>query len=343
MKAVVLHGREDLRVADLPAQPLQAGEVRVAIEAALTCGTDLKVFKRGYHAKMISPPAVFGHELAGRIAELGPGVTDWRAGEAVAAGNSAPCGHCRPCQDGRENLCDDLLFLNGAYAESVVIPARIVRKNLLRLKPGTAFADAALTEPLACVALGWEELQPRPGQRALVIGGGPIGLMFAALARHGQCAVTLAGRGAERLAAAAKLGAAIVDMTGRHDLAAAVKSACGGGGFDLVIEAVGKPETWEAALRLARKGGKVNLFGGCPAGTKVTLDTELLHYSSLTVLSSFHHTPRAMRRALELIETGVVSARDFVTGECALADLPELFRRMSAGNRAVKTRVRTRP
>jgi L-iditol 2-dehydrogenase len=342
MKAVVLHGREDLRLTEMQPRPLQAGEVRVAIEAALTCGTDLKVFKRGYHAKMISPPAVFGHELAGRICELGPGVTDWRAGEAVVAGNSAPCGSCRYCQEGRENLCDDLLFLNGAYGESVVIPARIARKNLLRLKPGTVFADAALTEPLACVVQGWEELQPRPGQRVLVIGSGPIGLMFAALARHGQCAATVAGRGAERLATAAKLGAEVVDITGRGDLAEAVQTARAGG-FDLVIEAVGKPGTWEAATRLARKGGRVNLFGGCPAGTRVTLDTELLHYSSLTLLSSFHHTPRAMRRALELIETGVVSARDFVTGECLLADLPELFRRMSAGNRAVKTLVRTRP
>ena len=342
MKAAVLHGREDLRVEEVPPRPLQPGEVRVAIEAALTCGTDLKVFKRGYHAKMISPPAVFGHEMAGRICELGPGVTDWRAGEAVVAGNSAPCGSCRYCREGRENLCDDLLFLNGAYAESVVIPARVARKNLLRLKAGTAFADAALTEPLACVAQGWEELQPRPGQRTLVIGSGPIGLMFAALARHGQCEVTMAGRGAERLAAAAKLGAGIVDLAGRSDLAEAVNGACGGG-FDLVIEAVGKPETWEAAARLAGKGGKVNWFGGCPAGTRVTLETERLHYSSLTLLSSFHHTPRALRRALELIETGVVEARSFVTGECALADLPELFRRMSAGNRAVKTLVRTRP
>jgi L-iditol 2-dehydrogenase len=340
MKAAVLHGREDLRVEEIAPRPLQPGEVRMAIEAALTCGTDLKVFKRGYHAKMISPPAVFGHEMAGRICEVGPGVTDWRAGEAVVPANSAPCGSCRQCQNGRENLCDDLLFLNGAYAESVVIPARVARKNLLRLKPGTGFADAALTEPLACVAQGWEELQARPGQRALVIGSGPIGLMFAALARHGQCEVTVAGRGAERLAAAARLGAAIVDVTGQSDLAAAVKAA-GGGGFDLVIEAVGKAETWEAAVRLAGKGGKVNLFGGCPTGTKAMLDTERVHYLNLTLLSSFHHTPRAMRRALELIEAGVVRARDFVTGDCALAELPELYRRMSAGNRAVKTRVRT--
>jgi L-iditol 2-dehydrogenase len=138
------------------------------------------------------------------------------------------------------------------------------------------------------------------------------------------------------------MGAGIVDLSGQSDPVGAVQSACGGG-FDLVIEAVGKPETWEAAPRLARKGGKVNWFGGCPAGTRVTLETELMHYSSLTLLSSFHHTPRALRRALELIETGVVGARDFVTGQCALADLPDLFRRMSAGNRAVKTLVRTRP
>jgi L-iditol 2-dehydrogenase len=342
MKAAVLHGREDLRIEEIQPRPLQPGEVRVAIEAALTCGTDLKVFKRGYHAKMISPPSVFGHELAGRICELGPGVTDWREGDAVVAGNSAPCGVCRHCQSGRENLCDDLLFLNGAYAEWVVIPALVARKNLLRLKPGTGFADAALTEPLACVAQGWGELRARPGERALVIGSGPIGLMFAALARHEHCAVTVAGRGPERLAAAAKLGAGIVDLTGRSDVVEAVKSA-NGGGFDLVIEAVGKPETWQAAALLACKGGKVNFFGGCPAGTQVSLETGWLHYSSLTLISSFHHTPRAVRRALELIEAGVVRAQDFVTGECALADLPGLFRRMSAGNRAVKTLVRTRP
>jgi L-iditol 2-dehydrogenase len=152
--------------------------------------------------------------------------------------------------------------------------------------------------------------------------------------------VTLAGRGSERLAAAARLGAEVVDMTGRSDVEARVKAA-GKSGFDLVIEATGRPETWEAAVRLVDRGGKVNLFGGCPAGTKAALDTELMHYSSLTLISSFHHTPRTVRRALELIEARVISEREFVTGECALENLPELFRSMSAGNRAVKTRVRT--
>src|ERR1700712_2980522 len=116
MKAAVLYGKEDVRVEDIQPQPLKTGEVRIQIEAALTCGTDLKVFKRGYHAKMIVPPAVFGHELAGIIGEVHPDVNGWRVGDPVVVANSAPCGKCYFCQHHQENLCDDLLFLNGAYA-----------------------------------------------------------------------------------------------------------------------------------------------------------------------------------------------------------------------------------
>jgi L-iditol 2-dehydrogenase len=342
MKAAVLYGREDVRVERISLPALKRGEVRVAIGAALTCGTDLKVFKRGYHARMIVPPAVFGHEFAGTICEVGRGVTDWGKGERVVVANSAPCGVCFHCRNARENLCDDLLFLNGAYAESIVVPARIARKNMLRLRPETRFADAALTEPLACAAQGWEEVNPQAGQNVLIIGSGPIGLMFAALARHDRCRVTVAGRGA-RLRTARKLGADhIVDVGPADDVTVAVKAASRQE-FDIVIEAVGKPDAWQAATRLARKGGKINLFGGCPAGTTVSLDTNLIHYSSLTLLSSFHHTPRAIRRALELIEAGVVRAADFVDGEARLDMLPALFRSMAAGNRAVKTLIRANP
>jgi L-iditol 2-dehydrogenase len=341
MKAAVLHGREQIRVEEIAPAALQPGEVRVRIEAALTCGTDLKVYKRGYHAKMIVPPAVFGHELSGVISEVHPGAAEWKIGDRVVAANSAPCGQCFYCQNQRENLCDDLLFLNGAYAESIVIPARIAQKNLLRLKPQTDFRDAALVEPLACVTQGVEDSALRAGRRVLVIGAGPIGLTFVALARHLGCAVTVAGRGEARLAAARRLGAErVIDVAGQADPAGTIEA--GGSGFDVVIEAVGKPETWEAATRLARKGGLVNFFGGCPAGTAVSLDTALIHYSSLTLKASFHHTPRAIRRALEFIEAGVIRAADFVDGECPLSQLPELFKSMAEGNRAVKTLVRVR-
>ncbi len=330
MKAAVLHGKEDVRIEEIQPAKLKSGEVRIAIEAALTCGTDLKVFKRGYHAKMIVPPAVFGHELAGKISEVAPELTHWKIGDRVVVANSAPCGDCFFCKNNQENLCDDLLFLNGAYAESIVVPARLVEKNLLRLKPETDYRDAALTEPLACVVQGVEDSHLRAGQTVLVIGAGPIGLMFVALAKNLGCAVTVAGRGEQRLAAARRLGAVeLVDSTQN------LKRA-----FDVVIEAVGKPETWEAAVKWVRKGGTVNFFGGSPAGTTVSLDTSLIHYSNLTLLASFHHTPRTIRRALDLIESGVIRADDFVDGECDLNHLPALFASMAAGNRAVKTVVR---
>jgi L-iditol 2-dehydrogenase len=345
VKAATLYGKEDVRIEEITPRPLKSGEVRIQIEAALTCGTDLKVFKRGYHAQMIVPPAVFGHELAGIISEVcahaHPDASfQWKQGDRVVAANSAPCGECFYCQNSRENLCDNLLFLNGAYAESIAVPARVVQKNLLHLKTETAFRDAALTEPLACVVQGIKDLDPQPGQQMLVIGTGPIGLMFIRLASHLGCVVTAAGRGVKRLEAAQRLGAKeVVVVNQSSDL---VDTLPRGQRFDLVVEAVGKPETWEAAVKLVRKGGKVNFFGGCPSGTSISLDTALVHYSNLTLLASFHHTPAAIRRALDFLESGVISAGDFVDGECPLTQLPTLFRDMAKGNHAVKTLIRVK-
>ena len=360
MKAAILHGKESIRIEDVATAPLNPGEVRLRIEAALTCGTDLKVFKRGYHAKMIVPPAVFGHELAGTISEISPltpslsrpdgeGVTarsgegNWQIGDRVVVANSAPCGQCFHCRAGQENICDDLQFLNGAYAQTIVVPARFVQKNMLRLKPATSFRDAALTEPLACVVQGIDDTRLRAGQNVLVIGAGPIGLMFVALAKSIGCHVVVAGRRAARLEAARRLGAAEVIDIGENTSSTALNTKIRESTrthFDVVIEAVGRPEAWEAAVHLVRKGGTVNFFGGCPAGTTITLDTTFIHYSDLTLLASFHHTPRSIRRALEFIEAGVVRAADFVDGECPLTQLPELFKSMAAGNHAIKTLIR---
>jgi L-iditol 2-dehydrogenase len=345
VKAVVLHGKEDVRVEEIAPGALQPGEVRLRIKAALTCGTDLKVFKRGYHAKMIVPPAVFGHELAGIVSEVRSrksevGSQEWKIGDRVVVANSAPCGNCFFCKNHQENLCEDLLFLNGAYAQSIIIPERLVQKNLLRLKPETNFRDAALTEPLACVVQGVEDLKLCAGQNVLILGAGPIGLMFVALAKNLGCNVTVAGRRTARLAVAKNLGAAqVVDIGDGVDLVSKVRAAAETK-FDAVIEAVGRSETWEAAVQLVRKGGAVNFFGGCPSGTTVALDTTLIHYSNLTLLASFHHTPRTIQRALEFIEAGVVGAKDFVDGECPLTKLPELFKSMASGNHAVKTLIK---
>ncbi|HMJ66489.1 MAG TPA: zinc-binding dehydrogenase, partial [Candidatus Binatia bacterium] len=328
MKAAVLYGREDLRVEQVEARPLAAGGVRLRIEAALTCGTDLKVFKRGYHSCMITPPAVFGHEMAGLISEVAPDVGAWRVGDRVVVANSAPCGQCFYCRNQQENLCDDLLFLNGAYAESVAISQRLVQRNLLRLQDQTSFRDAALAEPLACVVQGVRDCHLHKGQRVLIIGSGPIGLMFVALARHSGCNVTLAGRREQRLDRARKLGAEQTIVVPRECDMIKVITDAAPQPFDVVIEAVGQPETWEAAVQLARKGGTVNFFGGCPSGTAVKLDTGRLHYGALTLLASFHHTPATFRQALSFIEKGLIRSADFVDGDCALDDLPQLFKSM---------------
>src|SRR5437870_1542620 len=268
MKAAILYGKEKIKIEELTPRSLEPGEVRIDIQAALTCGTDLKVFKRGYHAKMIAPPAVFGHELAGVISEVG-----------------AP------------------------------------------LTPSLSPSDG-------------ERVAAQPGER-LSVGPGEwhVGDRVA-VAKHLGCTVSLAGRGDNRLKKARQLGAAtVIDAANPSDLAEAVLKESKAS-FDVVIEAVGKPETWEAAVQWVRKGGAVNFFGGCPSGSTVSLDTARIHYSGLTLLASFHHTPRTIRRALELIESGIIKADDFVDGECPLSELPELFQSMAAGNRAVKTLVR---
>src|SRR6202521_4452331 len=146
MTAAVLYGKEQLQIEIVDVPKLGPGDVLVRVRAALTCGTDLKVFRRGYHARMIAPPALFGHELAGVVHEAGAGVRGFKPGMRVVALNSAPCGACFWCVRKQENLCEDLLFNNGAYAEYIRIPSRIVSKNTLIVPESLPLEHAALTE-----------------------------------------------------------------------------------------------------------------------------------------------------------------------------------------------------
>src|SRR5215510_10216994 len=181
MMAAVLYGKEHLQVEPVAVPTLESGDILVRVKVALTCGPDVKVFRRGYHARMIVPPAVFGHELAGDVVATGEDVTKFGIGERVVAANSAPCDACYFCKRGLENLCEDLLFNNGAYAEYIRIPARIVEKNTYLIPQGVGYQDAALIEPLACVVRGFEESAPQPGDSIAIIGLGPSGFMIAKL------------------------------------------------------------------------------------------------------------------------------------------------------------------
>ena len=341
MKAAVLYGREDVRVEAVPVPMPGPGEVLVRTRVALTCGTDAKVFRSGYHARMIVPPALFGHEMAGVIEAVGPGVSGWEPGTPVVAANSAPCGACFYCSEGMPNLCDDLLFWNGAYAEFTRLPARVVAKNLHRLESGLSFRDAALTEPLACVVRGVEESGIRAGQAVAVIGTGPIGLMFVALARLAGARVTAAGRDAERLQRALAMGAeSAVRAEEGQDLAEMLRRhSPQGRGHDVVVEAVGQPDTSEAAVCAARKGGLVQLFAGCPQGARISLDAQALHYHEITIKSTFHHTPDSVRASLRLITERQVDAGAFITAEGPLEALPGVLAGMGTGAGGLKTAI----
>ena len=341
MRAAVLHGREDVRIESVPIPKAGLGELIVRVGAALTCGTDLKVFRRGYHARMIVPPALFGHELAGTVVEAGEGVTTFDTGDRVVALNSAPCGQCFFCARGQENLCDDLLFNNGAYAEFIRIPERIVSKNTLKVPDSVPLEHAALTEPLACAVHGFEDSNPRAGDIVAIIGGGPLGLMIlhvAALAGYETIALVRHDGQAE---AARQLGATHVVQS--SNIRRAIRDARAltprERGVDIAIEAVGVPEAWQEAVELVRKGGTVNFFGGCAAHTSGSLDTNRIHYSDITLRATFHHTPAICRKALEIISGGRFQAGAFITGHAHLYELNRVFEKLM--NRSSEAEIKT--
>jgi len=289
---------------------------------------------------MIVPPAVFGHELAGDVVAAGEGVTQFAIGDRVVAANSAPCNECFFCKRGLENLCEDLLFNNGAYAEYIRIPERIVERNTYLIPANVGYQDAALIEPLACVIRGFEETAPRAGDNIAIIGLGPIGLMFVKLAKLYGCRVIAVGRRPTQLERAAALGADDLVVGGDNsNPVARIREMTHGRGVDVAIEAVGKPSTWEWAVNMVRRGGTVNFFGGCPNDSTVNLDTALLHYSEITCKASFHHTPAYIRKALDLVCAGHITASFFVNREEPLANLLEVMRHLMSHNGHLKTAI----
>jgi L-iditol 2-dehydrogenase len=340
MMAAVLYGKEHVEIETVAVPDIGPGDVLVRVHTALTCGTDVKVFRRGYHARMIVPPALFGHEMAGDIVAVGPDVKGFHVGQRVVAANSAPCGVCFYCRRSNENLCEDLLFNNGAYAEYIRIPARIVERNFHEIPKHVSYQDAALIEPLACVVRGLEETGVRAGDNVAVMGLGPIGMMFVRLARVYGARVIAIGRRKTQLDRAAAMGASeLLTSVDGVDVVRQVRDLTDGRGVDVAIEAVGNPEAWETAVRMLRRGGTVNFFGGCPAGSHINLDTALVHYSELTCKASFHHTPAHIRRSLELVTSGDISSKDFVNRVEPLANLLEVLKHLMSHNGHMKTAI----
>lgn len=326
MLAALLYGQEDLRLEQVADPTPGPGEVVIQVGAATTCGTDLKVWRRGGHARMLKPPTLFGHEAAGKIVAIGAGVTGWQVGDRVVANNSAPCMTCFFCQKQEYSLCTDLSFNNGTFAEYLKIPVPIVQHNLLAIPDAVPEAIAAMTEPLACVLHGAARSHVKPGDQVVVLGDGAIGLMFAGVLVQQGATVTLFGGNDQRLQVGEQFGVTQTFNYRRiEDVPALVQSFTAGWGADVVVEATGVPQVWEMAIACARPGATVNLFGGCPRDTTITVSTEQLHYSELTLKGVFHSTPYYVRAALELLASRALPFELLISDQRPLQDLAQTF------------------
>lgn len=326
-------GRFELR--EVPVPRPGPGEVLVAVEAALTCGTDLKLLQRGH--PRIPLPSPLGHEFAGTIAAVGAGVARWREGDAVACVPTAPCGRCTMCARGRENLCPEAVgrMVMGAFAGFVILPAHIVEAHLFQRPEAMPAAHAAGLEPLACVVHGMERAALEAGQSVLILGDGAIGLLFVQLLRlRGAGRVLVAGHHAGRLAVARELGAETTTAQG-GELTDLVEAR---GGADRVIECVGDPAAWELAHRLAAVGGRVLLYGGCASGSRACFDTGRLHYDEIDVVGAFHYGRRDVHDAFALLRSGSVRIEPLVTHRVPLARLDEALG-LARSRRAIKVAV----
>jgi L-iditol 2-dehydrogenase len=328
VRAFVQTGIGTCEERDLPRPAAGPGEVVLRVEAALTCGTDIKLLARGH--PRIALPVTMGHELCGQVVEVGEGVTVWSVGDRAVPGISGPCGRCADCDAGRGNLCAaghaDRAW--GAFAEYVRVPAGVVAANLHRPPAGLDAAAAAFLDPLASVLHGWNRLRA-PSGAMLLYGAGALAFLWAAVASARGLEVILAGRRPERAALAARYGARFVDVArqGRDALAAR-----DGGAPAVAVDCTGDGSVWEQLPGLVRPGGEVLLFGGCAPGTQVAFDAALLHYAEITLTGSFHYTPAEAREALETLASGRIDPLPMIAGRGALSDLPRFLDAQARGN-----------
>jgi L-iditol 2-dehydrogenase len=357
-------GRTELR--EIPDPKPSHGEILIRIKAALTCGTDLKAFKRGH--PVIPMPGVFGHEFSGTVAKAGKGVRGFRAGDEIMAVHSAPCLECRYCRKSLYNLCENIMNTKilGAFAEYILLPTHIVKQNTFKKPKHLSFEEAAFLEPLSCVVHGMGSLNIKKGDYALVIGSGPIGLLHLMLLKEKGAVVAVTDKHKNKLKIAKKLGADFVLISnppsppfikvGQKGITTENiphfgkdpsfiphfgKGGQGGIlrkniftdfiGFDSIFECTGMPEVWEASVHYVRRGGTVVLFGGCKPGTTVTYDAGKLHYDEITLKGTFHYTPSDVRKAYNLLSERKINVSNLISGSYPLRLTQKAFDKLNKG------------
>jgi L-iditol 2-dehydrogenase len=323
LKAAVLDALGTLVVKEVPDPVLEDNGVLVRVMACAVCGSDLRIAE--YGNSRVSLPQILGHEIAGRVEAVGKGVEKFRVGDNVALGADVPCGACPFCVRGLGNNCGANYALGyqfpGGFAEYVALNRLTVDYGpVQKIPPGADFGEYALAEPLGCVLNGVELAGIRLGDTVVIIGCGPIGCMMIPVARKmGASLIIGVERAPERREAALRLGADAVIDHGACDMVEEVKRLTGGPGADVVFTATPAPQMQARAVEMARNRGRVSFFGGLPRGQSlVTLDTNLIHYKELLVMGAHGATPRHHLQAVELIRSGTIDMKPFISHEYPL-------------------------
>ncbi len=331
MRAAYLVAPREIEVREIEQPQASCGAIVVRVRAALTDGTDLKAYRRG-HPQMPMPTR-FGHEFSGDVVAVGNGVHGFAVGDPIMSVHSAPCGVCYWCSAGEEELCESIMSTKilGAYAEYIEIPPHIVERNCYKKPANLSYRAAAFLEPVACVVHSLDFLCARPGSTVAVLGDGGFGLLHALLLQvHGLRAV-LVGRRPDRMQLAGVLGVKSVIDARSQDIAANLLSLTGGRGVDAVIECTGREEVWENAPLLVRRGGVVSFFGGLPSSAKVSFSAARMHYDEVRLISPFHFTTAAVRRAYEILKVGKLNVEALISQTFDLESIGQAFVRLDNG------------
>jgi L-iditol 2-dehydrogenase len=332
MRSAILVEPKRIELRGVPMPQPAAGAIVVRVRAALTDGTDLKAYRRG-HPQM-PMPTPFGHEFSGDVAAVGDGVTKLAVGDAVMSVHSAPCNRCYWCDRQQHELCESVMSTKilGAYAEYIEIPQHIVAQNCYRKPADLSYASAAFLEPLSCVVHSVDFTNIPPGSTVLVIGDGGFGLLHAALLARSGMRVVLAGRRAERLRVGRQYGVAETIDARNEDIADRVRDFTQRRGADALVECTGNQEIWEAAPMMVRRGGIVCFFGGLPSTARVSFLASRLHYDEVRLVSPFHFTPRAVRKAYDLLAARAIDPAPLVSGTVSLEHIKDVFERLDSGD-----------
>jgi L-iditol 2-dehydrogenase len=342
MRVFRYYAPKDLRLEQVPVPEPGPGELLLRVRNCATCGTDVKIYFHGH--RYLKPPRVIGHEIAGEVAALGEGVEEFSVGDRVQVIAAVPCGDCRECRMGHENICESLTAIgydyDGGYAEYLIVPELVLRVGGVNPIPANLpFEDAALTEPLACVINGQELARVGEGDDVVIIGAGPIGCLHARLARaRGASRITLVERSAARLelAAARVMPDEVVLAEDGMDVVDAVRALSDGRGADVVIVAAPSEAAHRDGVGMAASRGRISLFGSLPKDSpNVSFDANEIHYRELTMVGAANSTPAQNTAALAMIAEGRVPVADLITQTLPLEGLPDAIM-SAAGGRGMK-------